>query len=135
MTAPGLEFLDQKVVKAPPQYHGNDKSKWKHFNAKLLSFVGGLSVPLKEMMKVVPTLKKPIDHAELGMSFEQVSLDSKLYTLLSSLLEDDAMDGLCNCDEGHGLEVYRLMARDAEPKTKSSNRNRLIKLLNRTKKH
>ena len=126
--APGLDFLDQKVVRAPPQFSG-DKTKWKHFNRKLLSFVGGLSVPLKEMMKVVPTLKKPLNHAELGMSAEQIALDSKLYTMLSSLLEDDAMDVLCNVDEGEGLEVYRLLARHCDPKARVTHRVRLIKVM------
>ena len=35
-TPPGLEFLDQKVVKPPPQFAG-DRAKWKHFNVKLLN--------------------------------------------------------------------------------------------------
>ncbi len=48
MSAQGLDFLDQKVVKAPTSYNG-DRTRWKHFNVKLKGFVNGLSPPLKHM--------------------------------------------------------------------------------------
>ena len=63
------------------------------------------------------------------MSPDQISLDGKLYTILSSLLEDEAMDVHCNVDEGEGLEVYRLLSRHCDPKPRTTHRARLIKVL------
>ena len=99
MAAPGLEFLDQEVVKPPPSFEG-EKTKWRHFNAKLLNFVGGLSPPLREVMEVVPGLKTPVDHTALAMSADQINLDGKLSTILSSLLEGNAMGTFCSVEEG-----------------------------------
>ena len=42
------------------------------------------------------------------------------------------MDTYCNVDEGHGLEVYRLLARDCDPQVKSTNRTKLIHILEPT---
>ncbi len=78
MAAPGLDFLDQKVVKAPVPYNG-DRSRWKHFNVKLKGFVNGLGPPLKEMMEAVVAMKAEVNHTFLRMSPEQIALDAKLY--------------------------------------------------------
>ena len=39
------------------------------------------------------------------------------------------MDTFCNVEEGHGLECYRLLARDCDPRVKSTHRGKLIKIL------
>ena len=60
------------------------------------------------------------------MSAEQISLDGKLSTILSSLSEGDAMDTYCDVEEGHGLEVYRQLARGCDPQVKGTTRTKRI---------
>ncbi len=79
------EIIDAKCVKLPDKFDGT-AAKWRHFNIRLLAYVGGVSVQMKNLMKVAAELEKPIDRTGLGFSEAVINIDEKLFTILSSVL-------------------------------------------------
>ena len=103
-------IIDTRVCKIPAAYDGERKN-WKHFKLQLNGYVGGVSMTLKNMMKICEGIEVKIDAAAFGLTEEQIQLSAKLWTILSSCLKDKAMDMMCNTPENNGLEVYRKMSR------------------------
>jgi hypothetical protein len=105
----GLDIIDTRVAKAPKEYDGSAQ-KWKHFKVQLLGHLGGLSQELREMCRICEDLNFVIKPNEM-LSARQVELSGKLYVILSGCCNGDALDTVCNTDEGNGIEVYRKLAR------------------------
>ena len=123
------DIVDTRICKIPKSYDGK-RENWKHFKVALGGYVGAVSPDLKAMMKLCEALDQMVDPVALGMSLNQVALSGKLWTILTSVLTDKAMDTMCNIEEGNGLEVYRKLARRAIVRTAGHDRGRLIHLIN-----
>ena len=58
-----MDVLDNKVVKTPPTWSGK-RADWKHWNTKLCGYVGGVSVALREMMRVAASMTEKVDQSQ-----------------------------------------------------------------------
>jgi len=90
-----------KVLKIPFLWKG-EKNKWKTWSVKIRGYVAGISMKLRKMMEVAERHGHAINNHE-GWEDEQIRLDGKLYSMLTSLTEDDALDIVENHEEGYGL--------------------------------
>ena len=64
------------------------------------------------------------------MTPQQITLDGKLHVILGAVLGDKALDVWCNTEDGHGLEVWRKLARQAVPRIACHNLGRPVHLVN-----
>ena len=92
------------------------------------SYSGGLSPKLHRMVKIVQGYPQRIDSHE-GWEQEQMTLDFKMYQITTSFLEGDALDVLESVEEGFGVEVWRQLHKDGEPKAQGHYRTRLMQVL------
>ena len=118
-------IVDTRVCKLPKAY-GGKKEGWKHFKVALSGYIGALSTDLLGMMRVVENMDQGVDPIALAMTPLQINLSGKLWTILTSCLEDRAMDVMCNVEESNGLEVYRKLARRAVIRTAGHDRGRRL---------
>jgi hypothetical protein len=121
-----VEIFDNKVLKVPFIYHG-ERMKWNSWSVKMRGYIGGVSVKMKRMMELAAKHTHPIVSHE-NWDEEQVKLDNKMYSILTSLTEDDALDIIEN-NEGFGLEGWRLLCKANEPRSIGHNRTRLGQII------
>ena len=62
-------IIDTRVCKIPAAYDGERKN-WKHFKPQLNGYVGGVSMTLKNMMKICEGIEVKIDAAAFGLTEE-----------------------------------------------------------------
>ena len=122
----GLDVFDNKVIEKPGRFDGT-RARWKHWATRTRGFIRGVSLKLAGMMRIATEQKEPLTHH--GWNEDEANLDAKLYSILSGLLDGEAMDVFCNVEEGHGLECWRQLSRDHEPKSVGHHRTRLMNIL------
>ena len=86
----GLDVFDTKVLKVPFVWHG-EKLKWRSWSIKMKGYIGGISVKLKRMMDISSKHPHPIVSHE-DWDEESVKMDSKFYSILTSLTDTDSLD-------------------------------------------
>ena len=114
-TEAAADVFESKVVKVPFVWNG-EKTRWKAWSLKMRGFIGGVSQKLLKMMKVAGKYTQAITTHE-GWEEEQIRLDHKLYAILTSLVDGDALDVLETVDENFGLECWRQYVKEHEPKS------------------
>jgi hypothetical protein len=121
-----VNLCDTRALSKLPTYKG-DKASWNIWSFKVLGYVGVVSPGLARHLRSVVTIDEPIIHLDLAP--EDVQVDAQLYQLLTLLLEDDALQTLMNVSEGHGMEWWRMVARQHEPQTASARRQKIMAII------
>ena len=96
------KILDTKVIKGPPTWDGS-RRRWRHWSAKLQGFISGVSLPLLELMQLAGRHQHEIKHE--GLTEDQKKASGILYSILNSLVEDDAYDTFLASEQGNGFEA------------------------------
>jgi hypothetical protein len=91
-------------------------------------YISGVNKKLLRMMRVVEGYPQEIDNRN-GWENEQIELDHKLFAILTSFVDGDALDIMEAAEEGYGLECWRQFAKDNEPKGPGFNRTKLMQII------
>ena len=123
--------FDPKIVRGPKAYDG-DRKKFTHWAVYFKGYIMAVAPELKKMMDTASRLGEPIDVDDDLTTDDQKKLNHQLYYILTSVLENEAMDTLLACPEGNALEWWRRECQRCAPDSATHATIRLSKILNPT---
>ena len=108
--------VDTRVMSKPENFSGKQED-WTSWSLGLRAFVGALSPRMLELLKRAEDPAESIDRVDLDPGDDV--LDSQLYYVIVMLIKGCKANLIETIDAGEGLQIWRRLAADYEPKIKS----------------
>ena len=119
-------ILDKKVWGKPSRFDG-DRHKWQEFAVVMRSYCGMLEPRLLEIMEIAEREPGSISNAAAQQSDQELS--KRLHFMLTQLVSGPAFDICVNAGLGEGVEAWRKLTAEYEPRVKSKTAGSLLSLL------
>ena len=120
-------IVDTRLLGKPKSFGGKDE-EWSMWSVILRAYIGAVSPKLLKMMERTEALTEPV--VQSMMDEEERAHDTQLYFILAMLCEGRAQDKVACCPYGHGLELWRQLVLQYEPRIASRHAGLLQAILN-----
>ena len=126
-TSGGSSTVDTKLLSKPSEFEGKEED-WTRFSLKVKAYLGAIDPRYNELLKIAEDPDQSLDHVDLGPGDDR--RDGQLFFVLTMLLKDRAMDKVELVDANCGLQLWRKLTQEYEPKWKSRHLSRHQTILN-----
>ena len=126
-TSGGSSTVDTKLLSKPTEFEGKEED-WTRFSLKVKAYLGAIDPRYNELLKIAEDPDQSLNHVDLGPGDDR--RDGQLFFVLTMLLKDRAMDKVELVDANCGLQLWRKLTQEYEPKWKSRHLSRHQAILN-----
>ena len=119
-------IVDTRMLAKPRSFDGRDEN-WPSWAVVIRAYCGALDRRLLSEMEMAENMDGPIDHSL--MTDDQAHRSSTLWYILIMLVEGAAQTKAENCISGQGMEFWRRLVKEYEPKTGSRSASLLVRIL------
>ena len=123
-TSGGSSPVDTKLLSKPSEFEGKEEV-WTRFSLKTKVYLGANDPRDNELLKIA---EDPENHDDLGPGDDR--RDGQLFFVLTMLLKDRGMDKVELEDANCGLQLWRKLTQEYEPKWKSRHLSQHQAILN-----
>ena len=120
-TSGGSSTVDTKLLSKPSEFEGKEED-WTRFSLKVKAYLGAIDPRYNELLKIAEDPDQSLNHVDLGPGDDR--RDGQLFFVLTMLLKDRAMDKVELVDANCGLQLWRKLTQEYEPKWKSRHLSR-----------
>ena len=126
-TSGGPSTVDTKLLSKPTEFEGKEED-WTRFSLKVKAYLGAIDPRYNELLKIAEDPYQILNHVDLDPGDDR--RDGQLIFVLTMLLKDRAMDKVELVDANCGLQLWRKLTQEYEPKWKSRHLSRHQAILN-----
>ena len=126
-TSRGSSTVDTKLLSKPKEFEGKEED-WTRFSLKVKAYLVAIDPRYNELLKIAEDPDQSLNHADLDPGDDR--RDGQLFFVLTMLLKDRAMDKVELVDANCGLQLWRKLTQEYEPKWKSRHLSRHQAILN-----
>ena len=126
-TSGGSSTVDTKLQSKPTEFEGKEED-WTRFSLKVKAYLGAIDPRYTEMLKIAEDPDQSLNHVDLDPGDDRRY--GQLFFVLTMLLKDRAMDKVELVDANCGLQLWRKLIQEYEPKWKSRHLSRHQAILN-----
>ena len=123
----GSSPVDTKLLSVPTEFEAKEED-WNRFSLKMKAYLGAIDPRYNEFLLIAEDPERSVSHDDLGSGNDR--RDGQLLFVLWMLLKDRAMDKVELADTNCGLQLWRKLTQEYEPKWKSRHLSRHQATLN-----
>ena len=105
--------VDTKLINKPGEFSGKE-ADWPRWSLTMRAYLGAVSARMLELIRKAENFDESLDRVDLDPGDDQ--LDAQLYFILTMLLKENMMEKLETVEYGEGLQLWRLLMAEFEPK-------------------
>ena len=123
------QLVDTRAFGKATGFHG-DRKKWMDWSFSFKAFLAGANATTRKALEWAAQQEEEITPEMMELEdVEYNDLAEQVYLALSLQLKNDALVKVRSTEDGNGLEVWRKLTLEYEPRNKGRQRVRLQKLL------
>ena len=124
--APRAPVIDTRVIGKPKAFKGSPQ-EWPNWNVVFKCYCGALSPQLAALMEWAAS--HPGECLNAALTQDQVHCSTELYYILIMLVEGAALTRVINAGHGQGLNAWRMLVLEYEPKSSARHVGDLLHIL------
>ena len=105
--------VDTKLINKPGEFSGKE-ADWPRWSLTMRAYLGAVSGRMLELIRKAENFDESLDRVDLDPGDDQ--LDAQLYFIQTMLLKENMMEKLETVEYGEGLQLWRLLMAEFEPK-------------------